>query len=70
MSEINECRVRGKMVLFKKSSFCEGGSCVEFGRVEGEIVLRNSNHPSGPTLRFTAAEWGDFLKGVRIGEFD
>jgi len=31
--------------------------------------VRNSRHPDGPALVFTAAEWDAFLSGARDGEF-
>lgn len=47
------------------------GNCVEVTAFpDGEIGVRNSRHPDGPVLRFTASEWLAFLGGVRIGEFD
>jgi len=32
--------------------------------------MRNSRHPAGPALVFTAAEWAAFLDGARDGDFD
>jgi hypothetical protein len=32
--------------------------------------VRDSKHPDGPVLTFTAAEWAAWLDGARKGEFD
>jgi hypothetical protein len=47
-----------------------GGNCVEVARLDGDLVaVRNSRHPSGPALVFTALEWEAFVYGARDGEF-
>jgi hypothetical protein len=46
------------------------GNCVEVARLtDGSMAMRNSRHPDGPALVFTAAEWDAFLNGARDGEF-
>jgi Domain of unknown function (DUF397) len=48
-----------------------GGNCVELAHLYGgQVAIRNSRHPSGPALLFTAAEWDAFLAGAKDGEFD
>lgn len=37
---------------------------------DGGIAVRNSRHPTGPTLIYTRAEISAFIRGVRGGEFD
>jgi hypothetical protein len=47
------------------------GNCVELAELDGgEIAVRNSRHPTGPTLIYTRAEISAFILGVRGGEFD
>lgn len=47
-----------------------GGNCVEVAFLsDGEIAMRNSRHPEGPTLVFSRAEWDAFLGGAQDGEF-
>lgn len=36
----------------------------------GDIAVRNSRHPAGPTLIYTRAEISAFILGVQGGEFD
>jgi hypothetical protein len=46
------------------------GNCVEIARIsDGGVAVRNSRHPDGPALVFTAAEWDAFLSGAQDGEF-
>jgi hypothetical protein len=59
-------------VTWRKSrrSGPQGGNCVEFAHLsDGKVAVRNSRHPSGPALLFTAAEWDAFVAGARDGEF-
>jgi hypothetical protein len=59
-------------VTWIKSSYSgpTGGNCVEVAFLgDGQIAVRNSRHPAGPALVFTAAEWDAFLGGARDGEF-
>ena len=55
----------------KSSLSYSNGACVEVaGLPDGRVGVRHSKDPSGPVLRFTAAEWHAFLAGARCGEFD
>lgn len=53
-----------------KSSFSQGGDCVEWARAKELIHVRNSNDPHGRTLAFTHSEWQAFINGVKAGEAD
>ena len=60
-------------VTWRKSqrSGPQGGNCVEVANLpDGQVAMRNSRHPAGPALVFTAAEWAAFLGGARDGDFD
>jgi hypothetical protein len=47
-----------------------GGNCVEVAFLaDGHVAVRNSRHPSGPALVFSAPEWDAFLGGAKDGEF-
>jgi hypothetical protein len=47
-----------------------GGNCVEVAfLVDGRVAMRNSHHPAGPTLVFSAPEWDAFVGGAKDGEF-
>ena len=45
-------------------------NCVEIAFVDGAIAMRDSKHPEGPVLLFTAEEWDAFVEGAKDGEFD
>jgi hypothetical protein len=55
---------------WRKSTASSGGECAEVAIVAGSVLMRHSQHPSGPVLAFSPAEWAAFLAGVRNGEFD
>jgi len=45
-------------------------SCVEVADLNGgHRAVRDSKHPAGPALIFTATAWSAFTAGVRSGEF-
>lgn len=47
------------------------GNCVEVADLpDGGRAVRDSKDPTGPVLRFTAAEWDAFREGMKDGEFD
>lgn len=43
---------------------------VEVTPVGGGMAMRDSDHPEGPVLLFTKAEWDAFVAGARAHEFD
>lgn len=56
---------------FRISSFCHAGGCVAVALLpDGSIALRNHKADGGPVLTFSAAEWRDFVAGVKNAEFD
>jgi hypothetical protein len=58
-------------VWVKSSLSFSNGNCVEVAELPGGAVgVRNSRDPEGRVLRFTRREWGAFLAGARLGEFD
>ena len=59
---------------WRKSTFSNGGGgeCVEIATTPdgGRAVRDTKDLGNGPILRFTAAEWTAFTRGVKAGEFD
>ncbi|TDV50699.1 DUF397 domain-containing protein [Actinophytocola oryzae] len=53
---------------FEKSSFSEGGDCVEVARTE-VVGLRDSKDPNGPVLMLTRSVWDAFASGMLAGVF-
>jgi len=60
MSDRMENRIRAR-VTFVKSTFSEGGNCVEVAKAE-VVGVRDSKHPDGPVLFFTRSGWAAFAK--------
>jgi hypothetical protein len=57
---------------FHRSSFCGDMNCVEVAALpDDEVAVRDSKdqRDDAPVLRFSAAEWDAFLRGVEAGEF-
>ncbi|NJC68987.1 DUF397 domain-containing protein [Planosporangium thailandense] len=61
---------RHPQYVWRRSSRCGSGACVEVAEIDGSIVVRDSKNPSGSWLAFDRSEWHAFLAGVRTGEFD
>ena len=59
-------------VRWQKSHYSNSqGSCVEMALLPGgDIAVRNSRDPDGPTLIYTQAEIRALLQGVKDGDFD
>jgi hypothetical protein len=55
--------------VWRHSSFCNGGSCVEIA-VQGSVVaVRASDNPDGRVLRFPASCWQEFVAEIKSGNF-
>lgn len=50
----------------KSSRSFSNGNCVEVASLPARLVaVRDSKHPRGPVLRFTAIEWRAFLAPIK-----
>jgi Domain of unknown function (DUF397) len=55
---------------FKSSYSGQNGSCVEARfRADGDVDLRDSKDPEGPSYTFPAAAWTAFVAAVKSGRF-
>jgi hypothetical protein len=56
---------------WRKSTFTNNtGACVEVAELGATRAVRDSKNPTGPTLRFTTAEWSAFTSAIRTDQFD
>lgn len=51
-------------------SACRFGECVEVAMTEVVAVRDGKDAPYGPVLRFSHAEWEEFVTAVKAGKFD
>jgi hypothetical protein len=56
--------------VWRRSSFCASGECVEVARLDDMIVMRDSKDPSGDTLRYTTEEFRLLVRAIKVGEYD
>lgn len=57
-------------VWTKSSRSSSTGSCVEVRRVEdGNIQVRDSKNPNGPSLTFSHEQWSVFISITKQGKF-
>jgi Domain of unknown function (DUF397) len=54
-------------IAWRKSSYSgsNGGACVEIGTAGPAVALRDSKHPDGPLLAFTADTWQAFIAQLK-----
>ncbi len=57
-------------VAWRISSACDHGSCVGVARQGEFVIIGNTSTPDSPISKFTVEEWGAFLAGVKLGDFD
>ncbi|MEV6631371.1 DUF397 domain-containing protein [Actinoplanes sp. NPDC051470] len=50
--------------IWRRSSRCQGGDCVEVAKLDHHVLVRNSADPE-VVVTFTHAEWAAFLDGAR-----
>lgn len=58
-------RERVDDLAWQRSSFCNGGSCLEVADLGGTVAVRNSRQPVGTVLTFPAEIWREFIAGVK-----
>jgi hypothetical protein len=57
------------VALWRRSTKCEAGACVEVADLGPAVGLRNSTEPE-TALAFPVESWRHFIAAVRAGEFD
>lgn len=56
-------------VQWRRSSRCNGGTCVEVSAEGAKVRVRNPADPAGAMLEFSRDSWREFLAQVREGHF-
>jgi len=57
-------------LVWRKSTFCANGACVEVA-FDGDLVaLRDSKNPNLGAIQVTRGQWTDFVRGIQAQEFD
>lgn len=54
--------------MFRKSSKCSSGACVEVDTDAEPVIVRNPT--SGVFVAFSREEWACFIDAVKANEFD
>lgn len=55
--------------MWKRSTKCDGGHCLEMEQ-EGPLVFLRNNIDPNRQIVATQEEWEAFIKGVKAGDFD
>ena len=56
--------------IWRRSSTCEGGACVEVALTsEGDVFLRDRGN-SESVLTINRNQWRNFVEATKMGEFD
>jgi len=56
---------------WRTSSYTDRGNCVAVAEcADGDVAVRNSNHPDAGTLTFPAEAMHAWIAGIKAGEFD
>jgi Domain of unknown function (DUF397) len=56
-------------IVWRRPRACANSECVEVAALADEVAMRCSRSPD-LVLTFTKAEWGEFLRGAKAGDFD
>jgi hypothetical protein len=55
---------------WRVSRTCDSGACVMVARRGDSVMFGNTSYPGGPVYTYTRDEWNEFIKGVKLGDFD
>jgi Domain of unknown function (DUF397) len=61
---------RSPLIMWRRSSFCATGDCLQVAEHDQMILIRDSKDPSQPPLTITRAELKAFADGIKAGELD
>jgi hypothetical protein len=56
---------------WRKSTYSGGnGDCVEVGSLGQAVAVRDSKHPSGPSMLVSLGTWRSFIQEVKAGAYE
>lgn len=55
--------------IWRKSSRCSGGSCLEVAKTSGGYLIRDSKHPDQPPISLTDDQFDAFTAAITAGDF-
>jgi predicted secreted Zn-dependent protease len=58
------------LITWRRTSFCQGGECVEVAIHDEMILVRDSKDLAQAPLQYTQEEWRAFIEGVKAEQFD
>jgi hypothetical protein len=72
MSSLNNGDSEGsaRLGVWRRSTFCASGECVEIASSNGAILVRDSKALHSEPLRFTQSEFRAFVLGAAAGEYN
>lgn len=56
-------------LVWRRSSKCDGGACVEVAELDAVIMIRDSTEPDGDPIKISRDVWRDFISSLRTGSF-
>lgn len=56
-------------LVWRRSSKCDGGACVEVAELDAMIMIRDSAEPGNAPIVVSRDVWQDFVSWVRTSAF-
>lgn len=56
-------------LVWRRSSKCDGGACVEVAELDAVIKIRDSTEPDSVPIEISRDVWQDFISWLRTGAF-
>ena len=55
---------------WRRSSRCDGGACIEVGKLDAMIIIRDTGEPGHTPLVVSQNVWQVFVSRIQAGHFD
>ena len=57
-------------INWRRSTSCDGGTCLEVASLGDTIAIRDSSKPDGPIITYAFSRWCEFVQMIKDGAFD